>query len=406
MPRFAYKAVKPSGEVIEGVMDAVDRTTVVERLRGQGNIPIRATEWGRAGARRSLRLLGLRARGPGMRDIITLTQELASLLRAGVPLDRALTILADLQQAGQIHTIVTRVQELIHGGSTFADALETCDDAFPNFYIGMVRAGEAGGSLEKVLARLAETLERSQDVKDEVKSALRYPMVVLFVAAAAIIILMTAVIPEFQPLFEDAGAALPFSTQVIIAVSEFVRAFWWVLAGGVLVAYVALQRTIRKTEGRAWWDGLLLKAPLVGNLISKVETARFARTLGALLSNGVNITTALIMTAGTLGNSVVVAAVIQAEERVKKGERLAEPLIASGVFPRLAVQLIQVGEESGELESMLLRVAEMFDAEVSRTIQRILALLVPIITIGLGIVVAGIIGSILAAILSAYDLPF
>ena len=405
MPSFTYKAVSASGEIVEGVIDAQDRDAVVERLRRQGHVPIRADE--RKGF--SLRALNVditpRSKRIAAKDVALLTRELTMLLQAGLPLDRALTILGDLTPAGPTRAMVEQVLEKVRGGATFADALETYDDAFPNFYSGLVRAGEAGGTLDSVLERLSETLERSQKLKETVRSALIYPIIVVVVAVFALGILMTLVIPEFRPLFEDAGTELPLLTRIVIGVSDFVGAYWWALLAAVL-AFVLLLRAHNRTEaGRMRWDRWVLGLPLFGGLVRKIEVARFSRTLGTLLSNGVTVLNAMAMTTETLENRALALAVGEVRGRLAKGEGLAQPLTESGQFPHLALQLIHVGDESGQLEQMLIRVADIYDVEVERTIQRLLALLVPVITIVLGILIALIIGSIVSAMLSAYDLP-
>lgn len=406
MARFRYKAVRGDGEVIEGEIEAISREAVIERLRGQGHMPIRADEFG-VGTGLGLSLGNLfKKRRATAKDILLITQELAILLRAGLPLDRALSIVGALASRGTVKAMIERIHERVRGGATLAESLEIYQDVFPTYYSGMVRAGEAGGSLDVVLTRLAETLERSEALKDNVKSALQYPALVVIMAVLSMIILMTAVIPEFRPLFEEAGTDLPVSTQIVVAVSDFLGDYWWALAGGILLVMLLIRRHNADPAGRLRWDRWMLDAPMIGNLIKKIEVARLSRTLGTLLSNGVTVLNALSMTTEALGNQAVVEALDEVRGRLTKGERLADPLIEAGVFPPLALQLIQIGEESGKLEEMLLRVAEIYDDEVKRTIQRNLGLLVPLITIGVGILIAMIIGSILAAILSAYDLPF
>ena len=397
MARFRYKAVRGDGEVIEGEIEAISREAVIERLRGQGHMPIRADEFG-VGTGLGLSLGNLfKKRRATAKDILLITQELAILLRAGLPLDRALSIVGALASRGTVKAMIERIHERVRGGATLAESLEIYQDVFPTYYSGMVRAGEAGGSLDVVLTRLAETLERSEALKDNVKSALQYPALVVIMAVLSMIILMTAVIPEFRPLFEEAGTDLPVSTQIVVAVSDFLGDYWWALAGGILLVMLLIRRHNADPAGRLRWDRWMLDAPMIGNLIKKIEVARLSRTLGTLLSNGVTVLNALSMTTEALGNQAVVEALDEVRGRLTKGERLADPLIEAGVFPPLALQLIQIGEESGKLEEMLLRVAEIYDDEVKRTIQRNLGLLVPLITIGVGILIAMIIGSILAA---------
>ncbi|MDH3594372.1 MAG: type II secretion system F family protein [Rhodospirillales bacterium] len=402
MAWYSYKAVTAEGEVIEGELEANDRRAVVERLRSQGHVPIRAEERRRAGLLRR----GRARRGAGISQgaVALLTRELSMLLQSGLPLDRALSILSTLSPQGPLRRLVDRLLDRVRGGASLAEALEAQGEVFPGFYSGMVRAGEAGGGLEVVLTRLAETLERAQALRESVKSALIYPILVVILAVGSLIVMMTLVIPQFRPLFEESGKALPLLTQVVIGVSDFVRDFWWALAVALVVLVVAVRRHNASPEGRLRWDRWLIGLPLLGDLLVKIEVARLARTLGTLLANQVNVLNAVSMTLGTLGNRAVGGALSEIRGRLTKGEGLAVPMAEAGVFPVLAVQLIQVGEESGQLDSMLLRVAEIYDDEVKRTIDRLLALLVPVIIIVLGLVIALMIGSILMAIMSSYDL--
>jgi general secretion pathway protein F len=270
----------------------------------------------------------------------------------------------------------------------------------------MVRAGEAGNSLDSVLARLADTLERSQALKEGIRSAMYYPVIVLVVAAITLTLLLTAVVPEFKPLFEDNGAALPTPMAVLLAVGDFLQAWWWALIAGALALVLAVRAHNRRPQGRLRWHRWLSRLPLFGDLIIKIEIARFARTLGTLLGNGVTALPAFAIAVGAIGNRWIGRTIEGASGRLQRGEGLARPLLETGVFPRLAAQLVQVGEESGQLEPMLLRVADIYDEEVKRTLDRLLSLLVPVVTIGLGLLVAGIIGAMLTAILGTYDLSF
>jgi general secretion pathway protein F len=407
MPRFAYKAVSSEGEVIEGELDAASRQAVVDRLHAQGHVPIRAEESRAAAGKGRLVMPRLfRPRRVGRKDLVLLTRELATLLEAGLPLDRALTIILELAEPGPVRELVEGVRDRVQGGATLADAMQDAPEVFPNFYAGMVRAGEAGGTLDAVLGRLAETLERAQALRDNVRSALRYPALVVIMAVASVLVLMTAVIPEFRPLFEDSGAALPASTRIIIGISDFLEIYWWTLALGLLVIVLGIRQHNQDPAGRLRWDRWKAGAPLIGDLIRKIEVARFSRTLGTLLANGVSVLNALALTTETLENRAIAEAAGRAQGRLAKGEGLADPLTETGVFPGLALQLIRVGEETGQLDGMLLRIADIYDEEVKRSIERMLSLLVPLVTLALGVLIAVIIGSMMAAILSTYELPF
>ncbi len=405
MTRFSYKAATASGEVIEGEIEASNRQAAIDRLRGQGHIPIRAEEKGRGLVADAWRGFAKGARRVGPKDLALLTRELATLLQAGLPLDRSLSVLRDLARTGPGRTLVERMQNQVRGGAALADAMEAHPEVFPSFYVGMVRAGEAGGNLEGVLSALSDSLERAQALRESVSSALTYPILVVVMAVLSLIVLMTAVIPEFRPLFEDSGTALPLMTRIVIAVSDFIGAYWWALALGVLALVALVRRHNSDPKGRLRWDRWVLGMPYLGDLVLKVEVTRMARTLGTLSKNGVNLLNALSMTIGTVENRVVTEALDDVRLRLAKGEGLSRPMAETSIFPTLALQLIQVGEESGALEDMLLRVADIYDQEVQRSLQRLLSLLTPLITIVLGIVIAVIIGSMIAAILSAYDLP-
>ncbi len=405
MARFKYKAVNADGEVVEGVLEAGSREQVIERLKGEGNVPIRADEMApeaSSGPRRSLRI----SRKVTSKDITMLTRQLATLLRAKLPIDRALAILRDMAPDGPVRSLVDDTLESVRGGATMADTIAKHEGLFPSYFVGMVRAGEAGGALDTVFTRLADTLARAENLRESVKSALTYPAIVLLMALGSLVVLFIYVIPEFRPLFEQAGGAIPLSTQVIFWVSDAAGAYGvWALVI-LLLVLLAIRADSQRPEGRLRWDAWLLGLPLLGDLIVKVEVSRFARVLAMLLSNGVSMLNALSIAVETTANRAVGQRLSGLGARISKGEALAGALSQAGLFPNLAVQLIHAGEESGELEDMLFQVAEIFDGEVERSIQRMLSLLVPAVTIGLGVLVAGIIGSILVAILGTYDVAF
>jgi general secretion pathway protein F len=404
MPRYKYKSVSASGTVIEGEMEAADRQAVIDGLHRQGGTPIRAdllTDharfrfWPRT-------LAGKHGAGP--KQVGLITRELATLLKAGLPIDRALSILVEIAKEKDIQLLLEDVLRSIRGGSTMANALETHRHALPAYYIGLVRAGEAGGALGDVLWRLADTLDHGTALRETVRSAMYYPAFVLLMSLLTLVVMFTMVIPEFRPLFEDSGSAIPHSMAVMIAVSDMLRGNWWVILI-VLIAVLVLGRFYSAAPHvKRRRDRWLLKLPLVGELIVKVEVARFSRTLGALLTHGVMVLTALSISADAAANREIATAIRTLSTKLGGGEGLAGPLAETGLFPRLAIQLIRVGEESGQLEPMLQRVAEIYDGEVKQTLQRMLALLVPVLTIAIGALVAVIIGTLLTAILSTYDI--
>ena len=406
MPRYRYEAVDSAGEMLRDEMDAPTPEAVIDRLRDQGLLPLTVHEakGGFLGGGLSQPWFSKR-RALSRKSVGLLTQQLASLLQAGMPLDRALTILIGVSEDDQARTLLERVQDKVRGGSSLADALEA-QGAFSRFYLNMIRAGEAGGALEVVLKRLTEFLERSQALRETVTSALIYPMILLSVSALSVIILLTFVVPQFQRLFADAGKALPLATQIVIAVGDGFRNYWWVGVLLLLLMVAVLRQQFSQPASRARWDRWFLTMPLFGDLIAKVETARLSRTLGTLLGNGVSLLNALTIVRETLTNQVLATALGEVSEHVKTGRGLAEPLQEAGTFPKLAVQMIRVGEETGQLQEMLLQVADTYDGEVQTAIKRMLTLLEPVLILGLGVIIAGIIMSILVAILSLNELAF
>lgn len=407
MPLFRYQAVDAAGEVIKEEMEAKDQDVVVGRLQDQGLLPLSIEETTPGSLSHNLRQpLFTRRQRISQSDIALITRQLANLLRAGLPLDRALTILIGIADEGPVKTLLTRIQDQVRGGASLADALEAQGRVFSRLYINMIRAGEAGSSLDVVMLRLTEFMERSKALRDSITSALIYPIILLIAAGMTVLILLTWVVPQFEQLFADAGQSLPLATQIVITVGEGVRSYWWmgmlVLAGGLLY----LRQQLDRPESRYRLDGLMLRIPLLKDLIAKVEMARFSRTLGTLLKNGVSLLNALIIVKETMTNQVMATALSTVGEQLKGGQGLAEPLMEAGVFPRLAVHMIRVGEETGQLQDMLLQVADTYDHEVQSAIQRLLALLEPVLILGLGVIIAAIIMSILVAIFSLNELAF
>ncbi|MGH6876166.1 MAG: type II secretion system F family protein [Rhizomicrobium sp.] len=391
-----------SGAVVRGVLDAPSRDQVVRQLRTRGLFPLDASERG-AGGLRGLLPKNLWGRRVSMRALAMVTQELSTLLKAGLELDRALGILTGLSDIGALRAPFEAVRNRVRDGMSFAEAL-AADPVFPKFYVSMVRAGEHGGSLDITLQRLTDYLSRTQAIREQIVSALVYPALLLLTAGGSIIVILVFVIPEFEPLFADAGKSLPFSTRVVMGAGDAVRDYGWffllLLVGGIF----ALRRALQIPANRLKWDAFVLKWPVLGNLFAAIEVERLMRTFGTLLSNGVPIPTALHLSKDVLSNTVLSSAVRDAAVSLREGERLAQRLGRSKVFPAVTLDLIQIGEESGKLDEMLLRQADLDELRIKHKVDRALAMLVPVLTIGLGAVVAGLIASMLVAIISVNDL--
>jgi general secretion pathway protein F len=407
MPLYKYRAVSASGDMLEGEMDAPSSASVADRLVELGHTPVRAQEAGSESAKKFNASEFFRLqRGVSRRNLALLTRELSTLLHAGVPLDRSLEILATIVESKYLQDSVERILEQVRGGDTLADAMATRPRDFPHFYTSMVKAGEVSGALDQVLDRLAEFLERSQAVSESVRSALVYPVILVIVACISLIVLLTGVIPQFQPMFESAGKALPVPMAVLVGVADIISSFWWAFLIVIVATVMIVRRTLAQHESRLKFHGALLRWPLIGGLIRKIEAARFCRMLSTLLHNGVAMLPALAVTRATLNNLALSEAVDRAAISVKEGRGLSRSFAEEDVLPHLALSLIRVGEETGELERMLDQVADIQERDVQRTVNRLLALLVPALTIGLGLVVAVVIVTLLSAILGVNQLAF
>ena len=402
---FAYKAVNSLGETEEGVRDAVDEQQLIAALQAEGYIPIRVES---ASAKSFLGLrLGIKQSKLSQKDIGLFTGELATLLESGLPLDKSLLVLIDLTEDNErVSKLIGRVLEKVKGGSTLADALEKQPGIFSKFYLNMIRAGEAGGSLGEVLTRLSEYLERSRELKETVSTALIYPAILLVMSLASLFVMLTFVVPQFSEMFESAGKALPVSTQIVVGLAEWLQSYWWMLVLGVVFVTGYMNIQLADPVKKKVWDGRFLKLPLAGTIILNKETANISRTLGTLLGNGVSILAALVIVRETVDNLVLAAAIQDTEEQLKQGRNMSDALFEKGIFPKMAMQMIKMGEETGRLEEMLLRVATIYDKQLRVSISRMLALLEPALIITLGLMIAGIIVSILLAILSVNDLAF
>lgn len=406
MARFQYRAIGPDGEVRNGELEATDEHQALEQLNRDELLPLDVKPAPKLhGVKRRSRLF---ARTPRIRrdDIVALTSDLSTLLGAGLPLESSLGVVEETAENAAVAELAAEIRERIRGGAALSEALEDRQSLFGRLYINMVRAGEVSGAVDKVLERLSDYLERSQQLRRSVVSALIYPAILLGVAVLSVVVLLTFVVPQFAQMFDDMGQALPAPTQFVMSAGNLFRDHGLLLLAALVGLVYGLRRIFRNPDRRTWLDGSLLHWPVAGSLIQRVETARFSRTLGTLMDNGVHLLQALELSAGTLGNRVMAAAVAKASESVREGGSLALSLEADGHFPRLSIQLIRVGEESGKLEKMLLKIAQVYDGEVEAAVKRTLALVEPVIILGLGAVIAGIILSILVAIMGVNDLAF
>ncbi len=403
MPNFRYKAVGVSGRIETGSVEALNRFAAIADLQARGFLPIETSEAPNAGRLRSVFKRRLSVRVPA-RQLGRALEELAVLLQAGLALDRALELLAGETATPRLKPALNGILANVRRGATLAEATAAYPTLFPASITTLIEAGEAGGSLETSLGRAAEMLLRGAALRESLTGALLYPMMLLIVAGLSLTVILTVVLPEFKPLFDDAGAKLPLPTQIVMGLGDFVSAYWF---PGLLIAVgavVLVRRLLRNPVYRVRLDTQVLKLPLLGLLISKIEVARFARTLGTLIENGIPLPLALGITHRGFHNMAWSQAIERVGTSLKEGEGLAAPLEQTGLFPQTALHLIKVGEETARLGDMLARLAGILEQDVERLIQRALAILVPVVTIGLGVLIAGIIASILVAVLSLNDL--
>ncbi|HXC92016.1 MAG TPA: type II secretion system F family protein [Stellaceae bacterium] len=405
MPSFRWSAVNGGGEVVHGVMEAPDRAWVVDRLQRQGQTVLSADPADRSRGLADLLTLEIGgARGLDKNALSEVTRELAIMLAAGQDLDRALRFVVDNTRSTRARTILGRVRDKVRSGSSLAAALAGEPRSFPKLYVGMVRAGEAGGTLPATLDRLSALLERERSLTASLRSAMIYPALLVVAAIGSIILLLDYVLPQFTPIFEQSGAQLPTATRVLMTLGAVVGAATpWLLAATVVAALV-LRHLLSLPLYRVHFDRLLLRVPVAGSLIRETLAARLTRTLGNLLENGVPLIPALGIARDALGNLAAAEAVDAAAAKAKGGAGLSRPLAASGVFPVRTIHLLQLGEEAAQLAAMSLKAADIHEEQARLMMQRLVALAVPVITIAMGLTVAGIISALLTAMLSLNDL--
>jgi type IV pilus assembly protein PilC len=415
MPKFSYVALDPRGKEITGVLESENTTAAVSRIREMGYFPTNVAEadkvggkkggkgsapgasgGGKSGGKRGLGSLDLKFLSSGKvknKLLTAFTRQLATLIDAGLPLLRGLDVLRKGEKNQTLKRTLQRLAESVEGGSTFSEALAQHPKIFNRLYVNMVRAGEAGGVLDVTLGRLADFQEKAQKIKNKVISAMVYPTVVICVALAIVTFLMVVIVPKFQEIFQDLleGKPLPGITLFVLRISNLVQHQFLLVAGAIAAVVVSIKMIGKTVKGRFYLDKLKLNAPLFGQMIRKVGIARFSRTLGTLIASGVPILQALNIVRETSGNAVIAKAVSQIHDSVKEGERIVQPLEASGVFPPMVVSMVDVGEETGALPDMLMKVADVYDDEVDNAVAAMTSLLEPIMIVVLAVIVGTIV---------------
>jgi len=399
MNSFHFRAVASDGQIRTGAIHAESERLVAFELRRQGLTPVYVGKE----AKKSFEIKLPSFTGAKKRDVLFFTQELSTLLSAGVPLDRALSITSELTDRASFRSLVQDILRVLKGGRSLADSLSTHPGHFSELYINMVRAGEAGGSLAVVFERLSEFERTRDDLRSYILSSMAYPTLLSLVGIGSILVLMNFVVPRFAAVFEESRIEMPLPTKMLLVGSKFLQSYGWLGITLLVLFSIGMYTYVRTTSGRLWWDTLRLKIPLLGDALRKAETARFARAMGTLVSNSVPLVQSIAISGATLNNRRISGSLEIISLGVKRGEGIAGPMRRAGQFPPLAAHLLSVGEETGRLDSMFVRMADIYDAETRTSIRRFTSLFEPIVILVMGIVVGTLILSMLLAIVGMND---
>lgn len=398
MPIYSYSSTTLEGVIKQGVIEAHDEKSAINMLKNSGVIPLKIK------LQKNGLNVGIFGFKSAKNEVQTFTTELYALLGAGLPLDRCLNILAEITENKQMKEIIFSILKSIREGSSFSDALEKHPRIFSGLYVNMIRAGEAGGVLGSVLEKLIDFLESSKELKDHVFSALIYPAILVVTGITSIIVIVTYVLPKFSVIFHDLGTQLPLPTQILIMFSNLLLSTWWIILLIIIVGAFAFRNFLKTEKGRYKWDAIKIK--MMGDVILKLETARFCRTLGALLHSGVPLLQAVKNAKDIVGNYVISSALDKISAGIKKGQGIAKPLSDAKVFPHLALSMIKVGEETGQLDTMLIKIADTYEKSLKVSIKKFVSFLEPALILGMGLLTGFIIISMLMAIFSITDIPF
>ncbi len=406
MTVYFYQATDKSGKYIEGSVDAPDPKLAVRKIRNLNYLPIKVSE------KKTASSFNLKLNFSDFsflpkvssKALLAATQQLATLVSSGLTLDKSLSISVKISEGDAIKNTLSEIRNKVQGGSTLADALAQYPGIFSKLYINMVRAGEAGGVLGAILLRLSDFLEKNQEFKNTVRSASVYPFFLLLVGLSAVIIIFTVVLPKFADIFEELGQ-LPLPTLILLGISDFLQSFWWAVILSIVGLVVAFNMYLKNEAGKLKWDAMILKVPLVGSLIQKIETARFSLTLSTLLKSGVPILNALLIVRSILGNSVMAKSLENLHQGLKGGKGISGPLQKAGIFPPMAIHMITVGEETGNLDQMLEKVSQTYEKEVELAVKGLISMIEPLMILIMAMVIGFIVIAILMAVFSINDIP-
>jgi general secretion pathway protein F len=403
MGTFVYKAVNGQGKFSEGRLEAADTRAATFRLQNMGLIPVSIEKPSIQG--KSI-LPKIQFQRVTHKDILLFTEELYTLVHAGLPLDRSLTVAAELASRPALRVVIEDVLKQIKGGKSLAEALAAHPKQFSRLYVNMVRAGEAGGILDVILERLVDFERAADELRSYFVASLIYPCLLTSVGIGSIGLLLYFVIPKFASIFSDAGAVIPPETLVLLWLSNFTTNYWWVVLGGIALAVAGIRSWVRTPGGSRMWDSLKLRLPMVGPIVLKIEVARFARTLGTLTASSVPLIAGVRIVQDIVANQILAEGISKIASGAKRGEGVAKPMRDAGIFPGLAVNLVEVGEETGRLDTMLLQIAEVYEKDVRTSVKALTSVFEPAIILVMGVIVGGVVLSMLMAIFSINDIGF
>ena len=386
MTNYNYKARDRTGALTEGAMEAEDSRSVAQQLQKQGYTPVAITASKASPIAPQMTAWRNFIQRVSIQDLIVFTRQLASILEAGVSLTEGLDAVAEQLKSSNFKMVIIRVRKDVEGGTTFSDALEKHKNVFTPFMVTMIRVGEKAGILDEVLDRVSNLLEKDKETADNIKTATRYPMIVVGALVIAFVILTIFVIPRFANFFGAFKTELPLPTRMLMGFNDLILKYWYVVLGLVFIAAFASKKILDTEKGRYSWDKFVLSTPIFGQLFSRIYLSRFCRMLAAMIRSGIPILEALVITSATVQNKVISRAIMNIRDDVERGENLIQPMKKSNIFPSIAISMVAIGEKSGNLESMLNKVADYFDQEADYTIKNLTPLLEPILIFGLGLV--------------------
>lgn len=385
---FVYKVRDKQGQIVEGELDADNTTVVAAKLREMGYIPISIDQKDSGGLKKEISIGGNRVK---VKELAIFSRQFATMINSGLSLLRSLNILAEQTESKALSEVIKEVRNDVETGSSLSAALEKHPKVFSDLYVAMVRAGEIGGNLDHVLIRVAETLEAQVELRGKVKSAMTYPVVVFTMVLLIVSAMLIFIVPMFKKLYDELGGKLPAPTQMLIGISNVVKNFWWLIAILAIGGVFGLRAWKKTDRGEMIWDTFLIKVPIFGPLFHKVALSRFTRTLAELIRSGVPILEALDIVSQTVGNRVISAAILDVQTSVREGESIARPLLEHSVFPPMVVQMMAVGEETGAIDTMLLKISEFYDQEVAAAVDALTSLIEPLLIAVMGIAVGGMV---------------